>query len=193
MPDEKAPARIGVIDDIRIVPTAEKYIAGFNAAVDLVARERLYLGLVEAPPMEVSRAFILAIMNGGGVQQLAVTADDQVVGWCDIIRNGREGFRHAGYLGMGLLPAYRGQGLGRRLAQAAIDAAIAAGMDRIELDVLASNARGLALYQRLGFVTEGVQLRARVLDGRVDDNICMALLVSAPPTASSPPSTDEAR
>jgi ribosomal protein S18 acetylase RimI-like enzyme len=193
MPDEKAPARIALIDDIRIVPTAEKYIAGFNAAVDLVARERLYLGLVEAPPMEVSRAFILAIMNGGGVQQLAVTADDQVVGWCDIIRNGREGFRHAGYLGMGLLPAYRGQGLGRRLAQAAIDAAIAAGMDRIELDVLASNARGLALYQRLGFVTEGVQLRARVLDGRVDDNICMALLVSAPPTASSPPSTDEAR
>ena len=31
------------MDDIRIVPTAERYLEGFHAAVDTVARERVYL------------------------------------------------------------------------------------------------------------------------------------------------------
>lgn len=172
------------MDDVRIVPTAEKYIAGVNAAVDAVARERHYLGTVEGPPLESSRAFVRALLDGGGVQLVAVTGDDDVVGWCDIVRNGREGFRHVGYLGMGLLPAYRGRGLGKRLARATIDAALAAGMERIELDVFASNERAIALYHQLGFETEGVKRRARKLDGRTDDNVCMALLANEEPTTT---------
>lgn len=51
-----------------------------------------------------------------------------------------------------------------------------AGMERIELDVFASNKAAIALYMKLGFVTEGVKCRARKLDGDYDDNVFMALL-----------------
>jgi RimJ/RimL family protein N-acetyltransferase len=101
-----------------------------------------------------------------------------VVGWCDIVRVPMEGFSHTGRLGMGLLAAYRGQGIGRRLATAAIEAARAAGMERIELEVLASNTTAIQLYEKLGFVHEGVKRRARHLDGVWDDNVLMALLAT---------------
>ena len=166
----------GNVDGIRIVPTGEEHVEGFHAAVDVVARERRYLGLVEAPPLEASRAFVQAVQAGGGVHLVAVAEDGAVVGWCDIHRSEREGFRHVGHVGMGLLPAYRERGLGRRLMEAALAKGWESGMERIELEVFASNPRAIALYEKLGFVTEGVKRRARKLDGRYDDNVQMALL-----------------
>jgi ribosomal protein S18 acetylase RimI-like enzyme len=76
---------------------------------------------------------------------------------------------------MGLLPEYRGRGLGRRLATQAIESARQAGIERVELEVFASNQPAIALYRTLGFVIEGVKKMARKLDGTYDDNVLMAL------------------
>jgi len=150
-------------------------VKSFNAAVDIVARERKYLIFLEGPPLESTERFVGHLLAGGGVQMLAVTSEEVVVGWCDIVRKQREGFRHVGTLGMGILAKYRGQGLGHRLATDTIRAATEAGMERIELEVFASNERAIALYRKLGFVTEGIKRRARKLDGAYDDNVFMAL------------------
>ena len=165
-------------EDIRIVPTEERYVEPFNAAVGVVGRERHYIGYLDTPPMEDSRALITTILAGGGVQYLAVTPDDTLVGWCDIVRKQRDGFRHVGYLGMGILAEYRGMGLGERLMRTTIDAAVAVGMERIELEVFDTNARAIALYRKLGFELEGVKRHARKLDGQYDDDLFMALLVA---------------
>src|SRR5229473_4990541 len=111
------------MDEVRIVPTGEQYAESFNAVVDAVARERRYIGFVEGPSLQSTREFVRSILGGAGVQLLAVNPNDVVVGWCDIVRNPHEGFRHVGRLGMGLLPGYRGRGLGRRLAVQTIGAA----------------------------------------------------------------------
>ncbi|HYR34995.1 MAG TPA: GNAT family N-acetyltransferase [Burkholderiales bacterium] len=162
--------------DVRILAMREEYADRFNAVVDKVARERRYIGFVEGPSLESTRDFVRRVLAGGGIQLLAVTPDDRVAGWCDIIRNPLEGFRHVGRLGMGLLPEYRGQGLGRQLATEAIRAAREAGIERIELEVFASNEPAIALYRALGFATEGIKRKARKLDGSYEDNVCMALL-----------------
>ena len=52
-----------------------------------------------------------------------------------------------------------------------------AGIERVELEVFASNERAIAFYRTSGFVTEGIKRRARKLDGVYDDNVFMALLV----------------
>ena len=49
------------------------------------------------------------------------------------------------------------------------------GLERIELAVFASNARAIALYERLGFVREGYKRRVRKVDGEYDDDVIMAL------------------
>jgi len=164
------------VSEIRIIPNEERYIEGYWTVVDAVARERRYIGFVESPPLESTRSFVSKILAGAGVQLLAVTPKSEVVGWCDIIWNPVEGLRHTGRLGMGLLPDYRDLGLGKRLAVETIRSAREAGIERVELEVFASNVRAVALYRNLGFATEGVKVRARKLDGVYDDIVLMALL-----------------
>lgn len=168
------------MDEIRIVPTGEEHAEGFSRAVDAVARERRYISLLEGPPVEMSRAFIQQVIQGGGVHRVALDASGTVVGWCDIDRRWREGFRHSGRLGIGIVAEARGRGLGRRLMTEAIEAAWRNGMERIELEVFASNTRAMALYESLGFRHEGRKRRARKLDGEYDDDVLMALLLDDP-------------
>ena len=174
------------MDAIRIVPTStEAHVAGFHRCVDVVARERRYLGLVVGPPPAASADFVRRVVANGGVHLVALDAGEAVVGWCDIMRFELEGFRHAGRMGMGLLSHVRGRGLGHRLASAALEQARAQGLERVELDVFASNARAAALYRRLGFVEEGVKRRARKLDGTYDDDVLMALLLPGAPDGAA--------
>ncbi len=161
---------------LRIVPTTESLLTGFHAAVDAVARERSYLAFVAAPPLERTADFVRSLLAQGGVQFLALSEDDQVVGWADVARAQLDCLQHVGRFGMGLLLPYRDQGLGRPLAQAAISRAFELGIERIELDVFASNQRAIRLYERLGFEHEGTKRRGRKLDGRYEDNLLMALL-----------------
>lgn len=145
---------------------------GFSRCLDAVARERRWLAFLEAPPLEEVESFL---RQHAPIQFVAVDGDE-IVGWCDVTPNRREGFRHSGILGMGLLARFRGRGLGRELLRETIAAAHAAGLTRIELEVLASNEAAVSLYERSGFVCEGRKRVARILDDRVEDILCMALL-----------------
>jgi RimJ/RimL family protein N-acetyltransferase len=50
-------------------------------------------------------------------------------------------------------------------------------LERIELEVFASNTPAITLYEKKGFVVEGVKKKARKLDGVYDDMIQMALFI----------------
>ena len=139
---------------LAIVPIALEHIPGFWRAVDLVAREGRYLALVQGPPIEATQAFVAGNLAKGNPQFVALAAG-QVVGWCDIVRQERETRAHCGTLGMGLLPDWRGQGIGRRLIETAIADAWRRGFKRIELTVNDGNERALRLYRAVGFVVEG--------------------------------------
>ena len=76
---------------VRIVPTADFHIPGLHAALDEVAKERRYLAFLGAPPLAATREFSRALTSGAGVQLVAVTEDERVVGWCDIVRVPMEG------------------------------------------------------------------------------------------------------
>ena len=77
---------------------------------------------------------------------------------------------------MGLVPACRVRGLGRRLIDATLEKTFAGGFTRVELDVHADNLRVIALYERVGFVRGGVIRDAFLADGMYRDAIAMALV-----------------
>ena len=148
-----------------IVPIAEGHISGFHAAVDVVARERKYLAFLEAPPVEDVRRFVLNNIEHG-YPQFVVLSTDKVVGWCDVLPNrSRVIYAHCGTLGIGLVPEFRGKGIGRVLMQRAIGAAFAFGLSRIELAVREANVNAIALYKSLGFQIEGLHRNAVCIDG----------------------------
>jgi len=160
--------------EIQIEPIADEHIEGFRAALDTVAREWKYLSLLEAPPLEDTRAFVLGMIEKSNPQFVAL-ADGKVVGWCDISRHTFPSHAHTGRLGMGIIPAYRGQGLGRRLIGATLQAARNVGIERVELSVHADNDKAIALYEKVGFVREGFARKSVRIDGRYLDAIYMAL------------------
>src|SRR5260370_38463649 len=104
----------------------EEAIAGFHAAVVLGAREHKYLALLGAPPMERASAFVRRNIEKGYPQLVALDGRE-VVGWCNIPPATREVMAHVGDLFMGLLPQWRGQGLGERLLRESLAAADAFG------------------------------------------------------------------
>ena len=160
----------------QIVPIAEGHILGFHAAFDVVARERKYLSFLEAQPLEDTTKFVRDNIERGYPQFVAVSALT-VVGWCDVLPNRtRVVYAHCGTLGIGLLPKFRGQGIGRQLMQRAIDAAFAFGLTRIELTVREANVNAIALYKSLGFATEGLHRNAVCIGGQYENLYSMALL-----------------
>ena len=162
--------------DVEIVPISEGHIEGYNRCLDSVARERRYIGFVRGPSLESSREYVLFNIRDG-VPQFVAVEGDEVVGWCDISPGKREGFTHCGTLGMGLIMGYRRRGIGTRLMERTIEAAKARGIERVELEVYASNEPAISLYEKRGFVREGVKRRARKLDGVYDDSLIMALFI----------------
>jgi ribosomal protein S18 acetylase RimI-like enzyme len=158
---------------IEIVPIAQGHIDGFHRALDLVARERRYLAFLEAPPIEAMRTFVLDNIERGSPQFVALSAGE-VVGWCDVMPMGRPTQAHRGVFGVGLLPQFRGQGIGTRLTKKALAAARAFGLHRVELTVREHNTGAIELYKKQGFEIEGVQRDAVLVDGVYENVVCMA-------------------
>jgi ribosomal protein S18 acetylase RimI-like enzyme len=160
------------------VPIAESHIEGFRAALDVVARERLYLGFLEAPSLDEARAFVRRNIKEGYPQNVAVVAD-RVVGWCDILPYDRPTLAHGAVLGIGLLPEHRGRGIGTALLRATLERARAARLTRIELTVREDNTTALSLYEKEGFVREGLKRNAVRVDGKYGNLVSMGLLFAA--------------
>ena len=159
-----------------ITPIAQTHAASFHACLDVVARERKYLLLLQAPPLAQVERYVADNIAQSHVQVVAL-AGPTVVGWADILPGWTETVAHVGKLGMGLLPAFRGVGLGTQLLAAAIAKARDQGIDRIELGVRIDNATAAALYRKLGFVEEGYRRHAVKVDGKYIDELAMALWV----------------
>ena len=105
--------------------------------------------------------------------QLVALADGQLIGWADILPKERPIHAHVGVLGIGVLPEFRGKGLGAALLRAALEEGCKQ-YTRIELTVRAGNTRAIALYETFGFAHEGVCRDAILVDGRYEDLIVMA-------------------
>ena len=159
-----------------IVPMNEQYIDGFHAVLDSVAREGKYLAFLEAPPIDKLRKFV-RVTRDRGLPQFVALVDERVVGWCDISSLERPVFAHSGVLGLAVSAKHRGCGIGEALLRAALQAAQARGLTRVELTVREHNTVATELYRKLGFRIEGVKKNAVRVHGQYEDLVCMALLL----------------
>lgn len=164
------------LNDATIVPIAEEHIDGFRGAVDSVAREHLYLAMLEAPPIEAVREFVQTNIRCGYPQFVALVRDS-VVGWCDVIPGSRPVFRHSGVLGMGVIRDYRGQGIGTELMKKTVQSAKVIGITRIDLTVRTDNEGAKKLYEKFGFIVEARLGHHMFVDGEYQDSYLMSLIL----------------
>ena len=150
-----------------------RYFASFHETLSIVAKERIHIEMIDAPPLEKVVAFQSSLIAVNGPVYYAI-AGDRVVGWCDLFPEENPRQRHRGTLGMGLLSEFRRQGLGSALLASVLDHAKNFGLEKAELQVYTSNLPAIALYEKFGFEREGLIRRYRKLDGCTYDALAMA-------------------
>ncbi|MBU3746926.1 MAG: GNAT family N-acetyltransferase [Burkholderiaceae bacterium] len=90
--------------------------------------------------------------------------------------------RHASALGISVAKEAQGKGVGTALMAALLDYADRWGQIlRIELNVFTDNDRAIGLYERFGFVREGLLRKYALRDGQYVDSLMMARLHPNPP------------
>ncbi len=163
-------------EDIKIVPIAEEYSEGLRNAIDLVAKERRFFNFFEGFPLDETIEIVKNNIENDVAQFVAVDGE-QVVGWCDIRPKGSSGIdNHIGGLGMGVLPEYRGKGIGKKLVLATLEKA-KKQFTRIQLWVFEDNNPAFDLYKSVGFEVEGIGRNVAKMDGVYKSTHMMSIIV----------------
>ena len=105
---------------------------------------------------------------------LGAFVDDKLVGMTGLRRDTfRKAAHKARIWGMYVASESQAQGIGRRLLEAAIDAARRmGGVQQVHLEVMVDNSRARAVYRALGFQPYGVEKRAlRIGETYVDEEL----------------------
>ena len=158
---------------VEIVYANEKYLESFYEALKSVAKERVYIEMLEPPPFEDVVGFQVGLIRKNGPVYYAVEVG-KVVGWADIFPEDNPRFAHRGSLGMGIIASHRQQGIGQKLLAAVLKKAKEFGLEKVELNVYTSNVNAIKLYRKLGFHEEGTVKKYRKLNSQYVDCLLMA-------------------
>lgn len=159
---------------IRLVTEAD--IEPAHTYFNAIFAERLPTLLTrEAPQMpEASAEFVRSHLGDNSAIFIAM-ADGRIVGNIAITRLQRGELRHRASIGMSVAASHRRLGIGRSMLSHGITWAAEQGIERLELEVTTNNPAGIALYESLGFVREGIRPRAIKRNGGYIDLLVYAL------------------
>jgi RimJ/RimL family protein N-acetyltransferase len=123
--------------------------------------------------------------DDGGVTVVA-EVDGHIVSICGVDRQGPfGGVRHSAVLGISILQAWCGRGLGTLLMNELIGYVQGCpDLDVLELGVFSDNGRAIRLYERLGFEQTGRRRWRIKREGRYMDELIMSRWVGAPEASS---------
>lgn len=147
----------------------------YAAAQAIYAMPRAQAGTLQLPfpSLDLWRQRMQAVDPNAHL--LLACAGDEVVGQLGLHVSANPRRRHVGELGMGVRDDWQGKGVGSALLAAAIDLADRwLQLRRLELQVYADNAAGIALYTRHGFVEEGRHRDFAYRDGAFVDALSLA-------------------
>lgn len=105
-------------------------------------------------------------------------AEGELVALMDCTGGKRVGNRHETTLGISIKKEWRDKGIGTRLMEAALEWARGSGIvKRVQLEVFSNNERAIHLYEKVGFVREGVRRRAFRKEGKWLNSVVMAVVL----------------
>jgi putative acetyltransferase len=158
------PVRIedaGGINALRRMPGVFENILGIPS--ERVKRNEEYIRTIDA-----NTHFFVAVTPNTPHGEMVIGAAT-----LEVFANAR--MRHSANLGIMVHREYQGMGVGDRLMCALLNVADDWLMLlRVELTVFADNERAIRLYQKHGFVAEGIKRKAAIRNGAYVDELMMA-------------------
>jgi ribosomal protein S18 acetylase RimI-like enzyme len=163
---------------VTIRRAASEDAASISAIWEVVCAERVYTAVNRPFTPQQERDYIASLSGREGV--FLAEVDNRVVGFqsLDLWAKYTDSFDHVGVMGTIILPAWRRQGIGHRLAEHVLDFARASGYEKIVVYVRVGNAGAQAFYRSLGFVPKGVLARQVKIEGQYEDEVFMELFLA---------------
>ena len=168
--DEVIAVRAADEDDREALAAAVETVAseGIYIEAETVAAALDYDGAVVRHNEVMSRLFFVAevVRDAGG---------DETVGWVHLDLPEAEKLAHTAQLTVGLIPEFRGQGIGRLLLDRGVRWAREHGYEKLYNSVPATNERAIRFLEDHGWETEAVRDDHYRIDGDYVDEVMMAV------------------
>ena len=104
----------------------------------------------------------------------------ELIGFITASRGNANRIKHRAYVVMGIKKEFHGRGVGTELLYELERWAARCGIRRLELTVMVHNVKAISLYEKFGFVIEGVKKDSMCIDGEYVDEYYMGkILVEA--------------
>jgi RimJ/RimL family protein N-acetyltransferase len=169
-----------VHDSWRIRRATAADSGGIAAVLERVAAERAYSAIERAWTPDEQRRY-LESLSPREAFHVAIDVAGTIVGYQSLDRYSTilRSMAHVAQVGTFLLPEWRGRGIGQSLFAATRRFALAAGYQKLVIQVRGSNGAGQRFYRRLGFIECGRLRDQVIIDGHKDDEIVMELFLIA--------------
>ena len=158
------------VPDVDDAPALIEYLKRTAAETNFLLREPEECDYT----LEEERGILERFRRAPNSLMLCCFVDGQLAGNCNLMFNDKLRIRHRASVAIALYRAYWGLGIGTAMLNTLIRAARERGVRQLELEYIEGNARGRALYEKLGFVPYAVHPDAiRLKDGTSLNEICM--------------------
>jgi len=97
----------------------------------------------------------------------------ELVGFMTASRGTANRIKHRAYVVIGIRKVFQGRGVGTQFFQALDQWALEQGIHRLELTVMVHNVKAKSLYEKCGFVIEGIKKDSMCIDGKYVDEYYM--------------------
>lgn len=158
-----------------IQPEEDKELYACMKQLDAETRYMLYLPDERHYDEEKMKQLIISVNQEGAL--IGAKYEEKIVGYISLNVTPLAKIKHTAYIVMGITKDYQGQGVGKQLFEKAIALAKEKGLHRLELTVIKENQAAIRLYQKMGFLQEGIKQDSIYMDGKYYDELYMARLL----------------
>lgn len=125
--------------------------------------------------VENEKSWINSFNQNSDAHVLVAEIDSQIIGLLFFVPNSRKKNLHTGEFGVSVHPDFQNAGIGRALIESLLSwAVLHSKIEKIYLQVFATNLNAIALYKNLGFTEEGRHIKAaKQADGSYVDILQM--------------------
>lgn len=135
--------------------------------------EGVFENLLALPSERLQKNVDFVNSLGEHDHHLVACVNDQVIGEISLTKSNQPRLNHVAYMAMMVHKDYQNQGIGTLLIKAILELADQWLMvRRIELEVYEDNQRAIHLYEKHGFVVEGIKKQAVIKEGKFA-NLCV--------------------